>query len=65
MQVCAVDVTRGPSKHIEEAIYDDHRLRKQMEGKTLKEPLNVAISRETFSNSDNTGEVASAWQPAH
>lgn len=55
VQVCAVDVTRCPSKHIEEAIYDDHRLRKQMEGKALKEPVNGAISMDTYSNSGNTG----------
>lgn len=55
VQVCAVDVTRCPSKHVEEAIYDDHRLRKHMEGKALKEPVNGAISMDTNSNSDNPG----------
>lgn len=37
VQVGAVDVTRCPSKHVEEAIYNDHRLRKHTESKKLKE----------------------------
>lgn len=37
VQVGAVDVTCCPSKHIEEAIYNDHCLRKQTEGKAFKE----------------------------